>query len=388
MAAANPSPPDVQEVDRIAGLADPVIRNLQITHCYYRISAAFAARTGPCSNWCTFATWASRQAGQTIRAEDLLKDLQRRVGVPVTWHHPIQSLWRALLRRGMFRPETRLGRLVKAIHSPFDAFERASDAVARGNLKVFAEIGREFASYIHACPPGAGVESEEFQAFLGGLRPGDPPQGQDLLRQAFTNYQRQSLVTGGEALAQLVFLANCQIGLHEQTRLQPEIKAAMEAGTATAEDLSARALIALFPGSPQWSGVRRKPAARVMNRPACNFSRFASDLTRQVVTDHLMTLALPRSRVLALGRHLDAPFAEELRSPGNPDLVELLERFEPSPPAPDDCGARDWSDLRQRMHFIIHLFRSHHADATLLESPFTSEQARSFQAGAIPEGEL
>jgi hypothetical protein len=38
-----------------------------------------------------------------------------------------------------------------------------------------------------------------------------------------------------------------------------------------------------------------------------------------------------------------------------PDLVELLARYEPVPPALDDCGARDWSDLHQRMHYISHL---------------------------------
>ena len=51
--------------------------------------------------------------------------------------------------------ETRIGRLTAELHTPFDAFERASDAVARGNLKVFEEIGLEFARYLHECPPDA-----------------------------------------------------------------------------------------------------------------------------------------------------------------------------------------------------------------------------------------
>ena len=32
--------PEIQEVRRIAGLTDPVIRNLQITECYSRLAAA------------------------------------------------------------------------------------------------------------------------------------------------------------------------------------------------------------------------------------------------------------------------------------------------------------------------------------------------------------
>ncbi len=43
---ANQSPPapSVEEVRRIVAIANPVIRNLQITECYSRLAAAFAAR--------------------------------------------------------------------------------------------------------------------------------------------------------------------------------------------------------------------------------------------------------------------------------------------------------------------------------------------------------
>ena len=51
-------------------MAEPVVRNLRITQCYHALSAAVAERISPGANWCTFATWASRQAGQTIRGED------------------------------------------------------------------------------------------------------------------------------------------------------------------------------------------------------------------------------------------------------------------------------------------------------------------------------
>ena len=64
-------PPTVTEVDDIAAIGDPVVRNLRITQCYHELSHAIAARVSPGANWCTFATWASRQAGQTIRGEDV-----------------------------------------------------------------------------------------------------------------------------------------------------------------------------------------------------------------------------------------------------------------------------------------------------------------------------
>ena len=66
--------------------------------------------------------------------------------------------------------------------------------------------------------------------FLDGLRPGDPPDGQRYLRQAFTRYERARAEHDPKARAELAVLANLEIGFHEQTRLQPEIREALDAG--------------------------------------------------------------------------------------------------------------------------------------------------------------
>jgi hypothetical protein len=39
--------PDVAEVTRICGIGNRVVRNLEITGCYARLSAAVAHRMGP-----------------------------------------------------------------------------------------------------------------------------------------------------------------------------------------------------------------------------------------------------------------------------------------------------------------------------------------------------
>lgn len=67
------SSPSVADVERIRAVGDPVLRNLQITQCYHELSAAMAGRTGPGANWCTFATWASKQAGQRAVARRAFK---------------------------------------------------------------------------------------------------------------------------------------------------------------------------------------------------------------------------------------------------------------------------------------------------------------------------
>src|SRR4030066_690718 len=63
--------PTVKDVARITGISDPVIRNLNITQGYYELSQAMSKYTDGNPNWCTFAVWASKQAGQSIRKEDL-----------------------------------------------------------------------------------------------------------------------------------------------------------------------------------------------------------------------------------------------------------------------------------------------------------------------------
>jgi hypothetical protein len=371
---------------RIAAISDTVIRNLEITYCYSRLAAAFAARGGEGANWCTYATWASRQAGRTIRGEDLLDELGRGL-VGGRWLlHPIRIVWRRLLRRGLFQRETRLGRLTAELHTPFDAFERASESVARGNLKVFEEIGLEFARYLEECTPDA-VDSASLERFLDRLRPGEPPDGQRYLRQAFARYERRRLEPDPKVRAEVVFLSNLEIGLHEQTRLQLEIRDALDAAYATQEDLGRRTLEALFPSAARLWPIFRRPAAAVVGVVAAGLQRAASRLAREAITESLMVMSFP-GRVLALGTHLADAYPEVLREPTDAELVELLARFEPLPPAVDDCGARDWSDLRQRMHYIVHLFRAFHLREELSRPPFTPEQVAAFSRGLVPDGEL
>ena len=379
-------PPDVEEVRRIVAIANPVIRNLEITYCYSRLADAVAARTGQGANWCTYATWASRQAGGTIRGEDLVERLGPRLGQGRELLHPVRSLWRWLLRRGLFEPDSKLGRLTAELHTPFDAFELASDAVARGNRKVFEEIGFEFARYLHEVPADAPLESPQLRRFIEGLRPGEPPEGQRYLRRAFTRYDRQRFEDQPKERVELVVLANLEVGLHEQTRLQPEIREAVDAGYATEKDLGARLLEVVFP----WAAGRRlvrRPAGAVLGLLASRLQRTSRELAREVVTESLLVLSLP-GRVLALGTNLDDPFPDDLREIDNADFAALLARYEPVPPAVDDCGATDWSELHQRMHYIAHLFRCFHARAELFEPPFTPEQVREFRRGRVPDGDL
>ncbi len=98
-----------------------------------------------------------------------------------------------------------------------------------------------------------------------------------------------------------------------------------------------------------------------------------------------MVLSVP-GRILALGMNLDDPYPEALRELVNADLEALIAQFEPVAPAPDHSGARDWSDLQQRMHYIVHLFRVFHSQQDLFDAPFTPRQVERFLAGRDPRG--
>jgi hypothetical protein len=355
------------EVQRIAAINSPVLRNLEITHAYSLLAAEVAVRSGQGANWCTFATWASRQAGATIRGEDAIDFLSERLIRDRELFHPLQSFGRWLLRRGLFDPTSKLGRIMGRLHTPFDAVELASDAVARGNRKVFEEIGYEFARYL---------STPDLESFLAGLREGDPPDGQRLLRAAFTRYAQVASEADPKARTELLLLANLEIGMHEQNRLQPEICEALDAPYITEEELGRR----LCPN-------RRPRIQRAAAKLAAPAQGKLAELARELITHSLMVLSVP-GRILALGMNLDDPYPEALRELVNADLEALIAQFEPVAPAVDHSGARDWSDLQQRMHYIVHLFRVFHERQDLFDAPFTPRQVERFLAGTIPEGDL
>ena len=110
--------PSVDEVRRIAAIANPVVRNLEITQCYSRLAAAIAGAAGD-GRELVHVRDVGLAAG---RADDPRRGLVERLEPPAR-RGPLaaasdRTLWRRLLRRGLFQPETRLGRLTaRAAHA-------------------------------------------------------------------------------------------------------------------------------------------------------------------------------------------------------------------------------------------------------------------------------
>jgi len=382
-----------EDVDRVAAIPDPVIRNLQITQAYHELSAAAAARLGQVANWCTFATWASKQAGRTIRKEDLQRSLEAAFRSSPTAAAAASEVATQAGRFGANVPASDTLAFVWRAVDPAAALDRASAAIARGNVRVFEEIGREFARFDVECGPAATIDADTLVPFLERLAPGEPPDGQRYLRQAFTRYHRARFEADPAARAQLILLANLEIGFHEQTRLQPEIAAALNAAVVDPRDVRDRIIGALFPDA-KWLVRLRLFVARLLGRRS--LLDIAVDalvveeqrLVRHILTRHLMSLELGTAVRLQLGEDLGAGFPPSLRVIALPELRDLLDRIDPTRDSPRESGAMDWADLGDRVHFIAEMFRCFQESPFLFESPFTPAQLERLGAGERPADPL
>lgn len=369
-----PSPRSLPDLDAIAAMSDPARRNLAITAAYGRLAHAFADVVPGGANWCAFATWASRQAGQTIRREDLavavsrrakaglgalplLRDVPATVGLTIA---PIECV-------------------VEDVTALLPGIERASAAVARGNLKVFAEIAPRFAQAVRAFTSAATTEP----AFLAGFTGGPPPHGQDQLRWAFEHYDEARRTPDASRRAQLMLLANIRVGLHEQTRLQPEIQEALDAAVLDLDE-TARALhVRLERAVPLVDHIPgRNMTRRWLDRLATALAEHLGRVTRVVVTEHLMTLDLPGG-ALRLGTDVGGPFPPPLATVTHPGLRATLAGFDATPDSLRASGAVDWAALHQRLHFIADFFRAWQERASLFDAPFTAAQQAAIDQGPV-----
>ena len=378
--------PTLADVERIAGGAEPVLRNLQITLCYADLSGAMGAVMPANANWCTFAVWASKQAGVTIRDEDLERGVRARLVRSGVLRGPILRVIE--LVGGTVEHEVQV--LAKLI-ADFGPFRRSSDAVARGNKKVYEEIGREFARFLPLVAEGRQESRAAIDEFCDELRPGAPPDGQGLLRDAFHAYYRARFDPDPDACAQLALLANLKVGFHEQSRLQPEIAEALDAAVVPPAELQDLVHDAIVEQLPLFGRLMRFALPWIRRRYKALAAEIAAELAHvaeDVATQHLMSIMLPPDRILSLARDLDLPIPAPLETLRNEDLVALLAPLEATPGSLEGTGARDWADLDERMRFIAALFRCEQQDALLHGPPFTAEQIERIRADAVPEGDL
>jgi hypothetical protein len=346
--------PTPQDVRAIANIGDLPLRNRRVTHGYWHFAHRFREHLGADLTWPAFAVWASAQAGRTIRKEDLRRKLEAELA-----HSP-------LIQRALTGPLRVCADYVLRSLLDVDLFEPSSQGVSRGNIKVFGEIGVEFARFLEALD--ADPSFSWLPGFLESLPPGDPPGGKGYLRRAFRAYAEAVETPPGKRRTELVLLGNCCIGYHEQTRLQPEIEEAVMGAARALSEVPAD----VFERLPFAAGIRGWLAG-ALERAALRDDLDAlleriSGVVRQVVTQQMMELELPKER-LRLGHDLRGAMPDPLLELHDPELRELLTALDPTPDSLAETGAADWTSFAERIHFILDLFRSRHFDVTLFETP-------------------
>jgi hypothetical protein len=353
-------------VDSVIHLGDGVDRNLRITQSYHDLSSALADALGrENANWCTFATWASRTAGRFIRDEEVPRVVRLVLGrlepVHVTLAH-LNDVLARLHDDARFDEEGILDAIRTTIHD-------LAQVIAGGNLEVYSELAPLFSDAIAAL--AADPSPHALDAIVHSLRPGlSEKGGQSLLASAFQTYAVARAERDPGRKAGMMLLANGQVGLHEQIRLQPFIAGGIDAPISDAvADVLGHA------GEDLPRPVAREVHA-LLSHAIHPIAELVEAEWRRIATRELMTLELPDA-TLVLGRDLPAPHGEplypELLDPVSyAPAVELLAAYGATDPLHHGRGAHDWTLLSERMRYILELFRSRQRDARLLDEPFAA----------------
>jgi hypothetical protein len=249
---------------------------------------------------------------------------------------------------------------------------------------VFSELGPVFARAIAALDEDA--DGAALLRFGTTLSEGPSERGgQTRLRLALNGYARARSEADPRRKAQLMLLANARIGRHEQIRLQPFIAGSIDAPIRLAlldpADEAARHL-------PRGLQTVCRGALRVALREA---GKDAERHWEELCTRAMMTLQLP-GETLVLGRQLPAPkggplYPALLDPVDDPDTLDFLRRNGADRPV--SVGAAfNWTELADRMRYIVDLFRSRQLDAALQGGPFTAAQRRQLDAGLPVTGPL
>jgi hypothetical protein len=424
--------PTYDDWQRIVQLDDqPVLRNLLITEGYHDLSIGFARMLGEENvTWFSFASWSSKVVGQFIQNQELPSLLQAWIDGSGTHDQRLARLNSQLI----------------SLHAdPADAHQLALDAAIRcavndmrmylamGNTQVFAELAPVFGRFLQTFGEDEREDSAKLEQYLATLQPGptEPDQialdpttrtlklighgGQILLRDAARHYYGAKFETDPKRKAERILLANANIGLHEQSRLQTYIAGALDSPIDNVlVDATHDALAERFGddvlGSSGYAVVDRL-LSPITDHVQAVFHRFATEL--------MMTLKLPNGTV-RLGRDLPAVPGQPLFPPAlveirDATLSALLAQYNALASRSDELdalkhledqaetllaklgidrsiaigtSAEDWVSLSQRMRFILELFRSRQQDRCLLEATFSANQVSEMLAGRIPSGAL
>jgi len=251
--------------------------------------------------------------------------------------------------------------------------------ISAGNLLIFSELAWPFSDMVKTFGRTWNPDQERWTAFLDTHFRAGPYEkgGQDWLRESLSAFYQARFETDKKRKAELIYLGNLLVGLHEQNRLQPIIEKAV----AVPFDVFVEGLIPDDEGYSS-SGSRFKYRA-------VGFSR---KLVLRTITRMWMTYALP-TREMKLGKDVVAPtglvnFPPDLVTIEHPRCREIIFQYSSQYDTLSGSGAANWTRLEDRMAYIIDFFRSYQRYKQLFDPPFQESQVPVIKAGHFPGGPL
>ncbi len=332
-----------REVAEAIETSDPVLSNRRITLVHYKLSQVLQAVTGTDAgaNFHTWAVWGSRKAGVTIRQEDLGEALRNAmivagivgfiVGLSVSWISI--SLWLTGLHWSIVPLSALVGMCCGALVGRWIAIysrREAARLILEGNRIVLEDIGKQTARFIALFHDKNEEDTKSLDTFLAELRTGETASGgQDLLRQAFTQYYIARYAKDLKQKHEAAYFANCLAVLHEHIRLEPYIKKSMPF-------------------------IIRKCA------------------TKRLMQFDVGTVSLRVSEEVPA---LDGvPFPDSLHDLSGRELSNFLNGWGGDLAV---SPARDWTNIRERMRYIVQLFRVMHLERSVFSEPYTMMQSET-----------
>jgi hypothetical protein len=362
-------------VGDIARMTDPVLRNLCITQRYHELAVSLrAAGYGDDATWCTFAVWASKTAGATIRGEVLPVRAKELLRTDDAAQAALDRTNRGLTGKALQElTHHHLGRLIDGVTAD------VSRQIADGNVLVFAELAPVFAGLVEtldSTPSSAATLAAAMGPTLASVGPNAAE-----VAGAFESYQDALFNQGGRPT--LVLEANVLAVAHEQRRLQPAISGALDA-----------AISDTLQKMIETDVVRHLPVEevrRVLEGLTDDLCRALDCAWDTALTESIMRL-VTASETFDLRQ--DVPplpggmFPTPLRTLDGTAAEGVFVQWDRTAGTGTPSGAHDWAVLDERMNFIVNLFRSRQNDVTLFDPPFSAEQLADLARGQLPPGPL
>lgn len=328
-----------KEIADAVETSDPPLSNRKITLVHYRLSQVLQAVTGAeaGANFHTWAVWGSRKAGVTIRQEDLGEAIHNAtvvsgivgflVGLSVSWISI--WLWLNQLHWSLIPLSALFGMFCGAMTGRWIAIysrREASHLILTGNRIVLEDIGKQTARFVALFHDKEEEDADSLKAFLDEMRQGNTASGgQDLLRQAFTQYYIARYAKDLKQKHEAAYFANCLAVYHEHIRLEPYIKESMP------------------------FIIRKCATKRLM--------QFDVGMVRLKVSESVPALD-------------GVPFPDTLEQLSNQELSDFLRSENEWGGGTSGSPARDWTNINERMRYIFRLFRAMHLEQSVFDKPY------------------